>query len=697
MWRTTIITLKKLFAGRSPCKTPSTHPWCVALLLMLVFIAPLGGVQVGSSSHQLDQLIQQAQECQRRGDYAAAEEHYREILKLRPDFAEAYANLGLTQYLLGKYPEAVKSLQAALRLDGHMGTPNLFLGLDFLQMQETAKALPYLERAHRLNPRDIQPVLALGQAHVKLQDYWTANRFYSRACQMDPNSGDAWYGLGVTHLSLAREAAEKLRDSAQDSLQARLLVAESLEERGWFRDAAASYREILQQHPKQPGLLTALGFCILLQDESSDVDAALAEFQEELNDHPGYLLARLGRARVALELKKPQNALNELCDLWVIDSDFVRFNVSRLWTGLQPERLDDLGRLLKEGPTNGNEDALFSFLKGALQTWNTRLNDTAFSFASDEADGPLRHLPSVSGAPEGARSQQLVLQGRYTECATNLRPRMLQLSPADLELLAECSYDRGDYQTAFLADRQLVKAVPRGPAALFWQARTSVRLGVAALTKAVEVDPNSARMLYMVAEGYRENNSYKEAEAAYQKTLELQPTLIAARLGLASIYMATAENEKARVQLEKALEQKPADREAAYMMGDVLVTLHRYAEAMPYLSGTAQSPFVNPAHIHMLRSKVYLAEGKPAEALVEVETALPADPDGSYHYQLAQIYKQLGELKASASALEVSEKIRRASKNTRRLREAPGLSSDPASKERDSKHKSRQAQPDATN
>jgi predicted Zn-dependent protease len=118
---------------------------------------------------------------------------------------------------------------------------------------------------------------------------------------------------------------------------------------------------------------------------------------------------------------------------------------------------------------------------------------------------------------------------------------------------------------------------------------------------------------------------------------------------------------------------------------------------MPYLSGTAQSPFVNSAHIHILRSKVYLAEGKPGEALVEVEAALPADQDGSYHYQLAQIYKQLGELKASASALEVSEKIRQASKNTRSLREARGLSSYPASKERDSQRQSRQAQSDATN
>jgi tetratricopeptide (TPR) repeat protein len=471
----------------------------------------------------------------------------------------------------------------------------------------------------------------------------------------------------VTYSSLAREAVEKLHESAGDSFQARLLVAESLEERGWFRDAADSYRRLLEQHPEQPGLRTALGFCILLQDESSDVDAALAEFQEDLNDHPGYLLARLGRARVALELRKPKNALKELCDLWVADSDFVRLNVSRLLTGLQPERLDDLGRLLKEGPTNGTEDALFSFFIGALQAWNAQLNAPAFSVAPDEADGPLRSPPSGSRALDRAGAQELLLQGHYTECATNLRPRMLQLSSADLELFAECSYNRGDYQTAFLAGKQLVKLLPYSPAALFWQARTSRELAVATLTKAGEVEPNSPRMLYLVAEGYRENKSYKEAEAAYLKTLELQPKLIAARLGLASIYMATAEPEKARVQLEKALEQNPADREAAYMLGDVLVTMHRYAEAMSYLNSTQQSPFVDAAHIHMLRSKVYLAEGKAAEALVEVEIALPADLDGSYHYQLAQIYKQLGDSKLSAAALEQSENIRNAHQAKRGL------------------------------
>jgi len=64
--------------------------------------------------------------------------------------------------------------------------------------------------------------------------------------------------------------------------------------------------------------------------------------------------------------------------------------------------------------------------------------------------------------------------------------------------------------------------------------------------------------------------------------------------------MATAEHKKARVQLEKALEQNPADREATYMMGDVLVTMHRYAEARPYLNSTLQSPFVKcGAHPHV--------------------------------------------------------------------------------------------------
>ena len=53
-----------------------------------------------------------------------------------------------------------------------------------------------------------------------------------------------------------------------------------------------------------------------------------------------------------------------------------------------------------------------------------------------------------------------------------------------------------------------------------------------ALTRAGLLDPDSPRMHLLIAEAYREKNSFKEAEAEYKKAIQLSPDNVAPHLGL---------------------------------------------------------------------------------------------------------------------------------------------------------------------
>jgi tetratricopeptide (TPR) repeat protein len=615
--------------------------------------------QAPDTDTRLEQLYSQAQEAQSRGDYRDAAEKYAEILKLRPDLAEVRANLGLMHHLLGEYPEAVRDFEASLRSKPQLFVPNLFLGLDLLRLQQPQHALTYLERAQRLNPKDVQPVLGLGQAYAELHEFKKANYWYGRACEINPGSTEAWYGQGVTYLHLAQLAAEQLGKMGQTSVYARRLYAESLDARGWTKDAVTAYQKLFAL-PSAPSCShAALGFAYLLQGDSSGFTEATTQFAEALKGNPGCLLARLGMARADIQRGNISTAMEQLAEAWKADPNFVKVNASRLWLGFEPARLEDFERRIRELPSSQPNRALTSFLITAIEKWRQEPIDTGI-WAIEPTNGKGAGAPALTTSDQKQTTPaQLYSQGHYTNCSQRLRPRLAELSPSDLLLLAECAYDSGDYRSSFEAGAMLLKVNPQSLPALYWQAKASQKLAVAALVRVGLAEPNSARVHLLVAEAFREVHSPKEAEAEYKKALELEPDYVAAHLGLAIVYWRDRKYKEALPHLQSVLTLRPGDPEASYFLGAILVDRHQYAEAMPYLTAAlAGTPAILP-HVHEQRSRVYAAQGQTAAALAELKQSLDADADGSYHYELYQLYKKLGDEPAAAAALQKSESLRK--------------------------------------
>src|SRR5437667_8985488 len=190
----------------------------LSFLISGLLLAPIEAAQPGANiDAKLRALGREAQEAQTRGDYQSAAASYGQMLKLKPDLAEARANLGLMQHLMGRYGEAVETFEAALHARPELFAPNLFLGLDLLRLQQARRALPYLERAQRSNPRDEQATLGLAQVWVALGDFRKANGWYRRLAAMNLKNGEAWYGVGITYLRLQQSAIERLGKLDLDS------------------------------------------------------------------------------------------------------------------------------------------------------------------------------------------------------------------------------------------------------------------------------------------------------------------------------------------------------------------------------------------------------------------------------------------------------------------------------------------------
>ena len=105
-----------------------------------------------------------AESAQKNQEYSTAEQEYRAVLTLRPDFAEAYMNLGLILQLEGRTGEAMREFRNALKRNARLAGANFFLGVDYCQQGDGQQAIPYLKAAAAIEPTrvDILSWLATG-------------------------------------------------------------------------------------------------------------------------------------------------------------------------------------------------------------------------------------------------------------------------------------------------------------------------------------------------------------------------------------------------------------------------------------------------------------------------------------------------------------------------------------------------------
>jgi tetratricopeptide (TPR) repeat protein len=630
---------------------------CFLILAVAFSVFPCSRPAASESDARLESLYAGAQAAQTRGDYRAAAASYQEILKLRPELAEAWANLGLMYQFLAEYQTADQHFQTALRKNPRLYVPNLFLGLNLLRQHKPKAAVPYLERAERLNPRDAQAALGLARAYEGAGDLVKANGLFQRATEVDARDPDAWYGLGVTCLNIQKSAVEQLRTLDVNSAYARSLVAESFVSQGRSNDAIQIYRKLVEDPAGPPCLRSALGFASL---QAGNFSLATEMFQQDLKNSRGCLQARLGQARLSLDRGDVEEACKELNVVWDADRNFLEANLNRVWDGLDPERLRELQAYLQPIASPSPRAELAGFLANSISASSPNaMTDSGVSQIPRDNEAMERPPHSSEGARGVLNPERLTTEGRYTECAARLKPRMTQLQLSQSLLLARCAYDAADYRTSLLASENALQLDPQDLPALYWRAKSAEKLAIHALVRTSTEAPDSFRTHLLLAEAHRSKEEFKAAESEFDKVIAMKPDDPTAHLGLAKVHYANTRFSEALKELEAVLKADPGNPEASFLMGEILVKQHQFSDAVPYLKlGLQGQPFTIP-RVHSLLSTCYAAQGQISQAISELKPALPADMDGVFHYQMYRLYKAAGNNEDAAAALEQSEMLRK--------------------------------------
>ncbi|MDQ2839938.1 MAG: tetratricopeptide repeat protein [Acidobacteriota bacterium] len=225
--------------------------------------------------------------------------------------------------------------------------------------------------------------------------------------------------------------------------------------------------------------------------------------------------------------------------------------------------------------------------------------------------------------------------------------------------LAEAWYGLGVTRRS-LAEEILNRAARRGEtkdAAGSAKVQELLNGAVQALTRAIDLDPNSARAHLLMAESLSDAGKLVEAVPEYQAALKLDPHLDAAYLGLASEYWKQRQFDQALPLLRYLLERSPRDPETNAMMADI----SEHNGDMPSAQRFAQTALAgNPDLIetHVVLARVYLSEKRPELAIDELRKVIFADPDGSYHFLLSRACHQVGDEQGAKDALAEFQRLR---------------------------------------
>jgi tetratricopeptide (TPR) repeat protein len=144
----------------------------VAMKAMSASNFPQGTVQSRPTASQDPRSIfENAQSALAAGNYKSAESGFREVLKLDPQSAAAYVNLGVVYMRTEKFDAAIKAFESAKKLAPSMVGIDLNLGLAYYRKKDFGQAIPHFAAVLAADTHNFQARYLKGMCHFALDEY----------------------------------------------------------------------------------------------------------------------------------------------------------------------------------------------------------------------------------------------------------------------------------------------------------------------------------------------------------------------------------------------------------------------------------------------------------------------------------------------------------------------------------------------
>lgn len=291
---------------------------CRNLYIAVLLAAWMCGIAWAQSAGVREQIgvhYKRAEAALAKGQGEAAADEFRDILKLDPTNAEAYADLGVIAFKQGNFVQAKRLFASALQHNPSLWDAKAFLGLTEVHLGQAKKGTMLLEDSfshihnHGLKIdagvaiiRAHQESKTLGQVVDVIRDLELAN----------PDDPEVLYIAYRAYSELASEAVASLSRRAPDSGRMHQILGEAAMTQDDFPGAILQFKKAIAANPNIPGIHYELGHAILTNSQNAQArEQAQQEFEAELKADPTdynslYELGEIFRQESKLQLAQKQ-------------------------------------------------------------------------------------------------------------------------------------------------------------------------------------------------------------------------------------------------------------------------------------------------------------------------------------------------------------------------------------------------------
>ena len=236
------------------------------------------------------------------GDYVAAIADYDRALEIDPRNADAYSNRGNAKYNMGDYAAAIADHDSALAIHPRLAGAYSNRGSAKNKMGNYTASLADFDRALEIDPQDMATHYNRGIAKDKMGDHVAALADFDRALEINPQYAVAYNSRGQTKGEMGDHAAALV--DFDRALEINPQYAEAYSNRGSAKDkmgdhaaALADFDRALEINPQYAIAYNNRGN---VKANMGDYASAIADFNRTLEINPQYAEAysNLGAAKI---------------------------------------------------------------------------------------------------------------------------------------------------------------------------------------------------------------------------------------------------------------------------------------------------------------------------------------------------------------------------------------------------------------
>jgi len=274
-------------------------------------LAQTGSPHPATSASEPASLLEEAKALHAAGRLQEAQALYGRILKVQPDHWDCLYLLGVVHYQRGEYTQAVRQIDAALRINSKLAAAEATRARALQRLQRFDEALASYDRAIVLAPQEASTFYNRGNALRELKRLDEAVASYDRAIALKPDYAGAFYNRGNVLHALGRfdeavasyDQAIGLKPDHADALNNRGIALQELKR---FEEALRSYDRASAIVADNAGIFSNRGVALYGLKRFAE---AVASFERAIALKPGSADAFFQRGNALHALRRFEEAL----------------------------------------------------------------------------------------------------------------------------------------------------------------------------------------------------------------------------------------------------------------------------------------------------------------------------------------------------------------------------------------------------